>query len=276
MSPNLSDYSKQSSALTFTRSQSAPVEASKPDFLKSLSGADLSKTAVGKALEKHKNTMLPWTLLVFGLLVVYHMYSDGDYSVMLTVGSVIQSFSFLLILVKILVTKSTSGVSRGMFLCIFCLSLARLSSVLPFDGYLPFDRSGDLVYRLAEILSTAFSGTIVYLCSSKKYQCTSTLQADSFQILWLIAPCAILALFMHANLNRCLLTDIAWAFALYLECLCVLPQLVLFQKDKKADSSTANFLMAQAIGRLLNFAFWFWTFHELNEATGMRAYTGYW
>eukprot|EP01066_Platyproteum_vivax_P000349 Platyproteum_vivax@DN10389_c0_g1_i1.p1 len=148
MTPNVSNYSsaKQNSGL-LTNSNSMDFEELKPaNLLRSLSNTDLSKTKVGKMVQQHKHAMLPWTLLALGLLVVYHMYSDGDYSVMLTIGTVIQSFSFLLILVKILTTKSASGVSRGMFICIFCLSLARLTSVLPFDGYLPFDRSGDLIY----------------------------------------------------------------------------------------------------------------------------------
>eukprot|EP01066_Platyproteum_vivax_P004569 Platyproteum_vivax@DN15931_c0_g1_i1.p1 len=167
---------KKDSNVHFVRSQSAKMEEeAEPTLLKSYSEIDLSKTKVGKAFIQNQDVVTPWTLLVLGAFTVYYVFSDADYSLMLTLGSMIQAFSFLLVLVKILRTSSAVGVSRAMYLCFFVLSLARLTAIMPFDSYLPFDRSGDFVYRFTELLSAVFSGSILALCCMEKYKC----KADS-------------------------------------------------------------------------------------------------
>jgi hypothetical protein len=72
---------------------------------------------------------------------------------------------------------------------------------------------------------------------------------------------------LHPSLNQYWLTDIAWTFALYLEAVAILPQLVMFQRsrEKEIDPYTANFAFSVAVARLLHFIFWLSSFHELND-----------
>jgi len=44
-----------------------------------------------------------------------------------------------------------------------------------------------------------------------------------------VGPCLLLGLLLHPNLNQNFLTDSAWTFALYLESVAILPQLLMFQ-----------------------------------------------
>merc|ERR1712072_137632 len=71
--------------------------------------------------------------------------------------------------------------------------------------------------------------------------------------------------------------DIAWAFALYLESVTVLPQLFQFMKEGKAQNHTSHFLAAQALSRMLSFIFWASSFSELSNPNHyIKQYVGNW
>merc|ERR1712066_311681 len=117
-------------------------------------------------------------------------------------------------------SKSVRGVSLKMMECYIVVFFCRLTAIVPFEGYLPFDKSGDWLYQVCE----AFC-----LCLA-----------------------AAIALVMHPHLNNNLPSDISWAFALYLESVTVLPQLFMFMKEARAQPHTAHFLAAQATSRLMS------------------------
>merc|ERR1712232_536686 len=95
--------------------------------------------------------------------------------------------------------------------------------------------------------------------------------------LYIIGPCAAIALILHPHLNNFLPSDIAWAFALYLESVTVLPQLFMFMKEGKAQNHTSHFLAAQALSRMLSFIFWASSFSELsNPSHYIKQYVGNW
>ena len=87
----------------------------------------------------------------------------------------------------------------------------------------------------------------------------------------------LLALVMHPRLNRFPPSDIAWAMALYLEALAAIPQLFMFQSERKVHRWTAHFLFAQGMAKLITFIFWIGTYMELNvKKHPTRKFMGYW
>lgn len=50
-------------------------------------------------------------------------------------------------------------------------------------------------------------------------------------MVYLAAPCFVLAVLFHPGLNSHFLADTTWAFSMYLESVAMLPQLVMFQKQ---------------------------------------------
>ena len=76
----------------------------------------------------------------------------------------------------------------------------------------------------------------------------------------------------HPNLNSDFISDVAWTFAMYLESAALIPQLYMFQKQKTGvvELLTAHFVAALGFGRILEFAFWIYSYHELASASGSK------
>merc|ERR1719277_1466275 len=100
---------------------------------------------------------------------------------------------------------------------------------------------------------------------------------DAFNHLWIIAPAALISIILHPHLNNNWPTDVAWAFALYLESVTVLPQFFMFMKEGRAQTHTSHFLAAQALSRFMSFIFWASSFSELsNPDHHIKKFVGHW
>merc|ERR1712151_496420 len=135
---------------------------------------------------------------------------------------------------------------------------------------------GDWLYQLCEAFCLCLAGSIIYLCRVQ-YASTYDPTTDTFNHLWIIGPAISIALILHPHLNNFLLSDISWAFALYLESVTVLPQLFMFMKEGRAQPHTSHFLAAQALARLMSFIFWASSFSELsNPNHTIKRFVGHW
>ena len=91
------------------------------------------------------------------------MFSDGDFSFLLTLGSMVRMFAFMILAYFLFAKKSVTRVSFKFLQCYVCVFIFRLSSILNYEGYLPFDRSGDFIYQAFEVLSLVASIGCVFL-----------------------------------------------------------------------------------------------------------------
>jgi len=208
-------------------------------------------------------------------VVIFWMFSSGDFSFP---DPVLPREHVQLPQVAMMIEtgKSVKGISLKMMECYIIVFLCRLCAIIPFEGYLPFDKSGDWVYQVCEAFGLCLAGSIVY-CIRVQHAHTYEPTSDNFNHLWIIAPCAVVSLILHPHLNNFLPTDIAWAFALYLESVTVLPQLFMFMKEGRAQTHTSHFLAAQALSRLMSFIFWASSFSELsNPNHTIKQFVGHW
>lgn len=97
------------------------------------------------------------------------------------------------------------------------------------QGYLPFDSTGNFVFKAQELLCTLLSGYILYLITTK-YKISYNHDLDSVKCYYLIAVAFVVAAIFHPNLNRQFIADFAWAFTQYLETIALLAQFKLFHK----------------------------------------------
>lgn len=227
-------------------------------------------------LVRHNAEIKTYGTLVCFLFVVFWFFSDGDFSFLLTLASIVSMSSFLMVALAIESTKSAKGISLKMMESYLVLITARLFAIIPFEGYLPYDRSGDWLYQLIEAFQFCLAGTIVFLCR-QRYSGTYNPHSDTLNHFFLMAGAAVLALIFHPSLNAFMPSDMAWAFALYLESVSSLPQLFMFQREKEVEKWTAHFLAMQALSKLTSFIFWISSFSELSDPNhSVKWSVGYW
>eukprot|EP00913_Durusdinium_trenchii_P013997 g13143.t1 len=208
-----------------------------------------------------------WGCFLLVTFTVFMLFSSGDFSFLLTLSSLVSVFSFLMVALKIEAGRSCKGVSLRMMECYLAIFFFRLCAIVPFEGYLPFDKSGDWFYQTCEALGFCLAGTMVYFCRMR-YAATYDPDTDNFQHHWLALGAAGLALIFHPNLNNFLPSDTSWAFAVYLESVAVLCQLFMFMKEGQAAPHTSHFLAAQALSKIMSFIFWASSFNELSTLGG--------
>ncbi|KAF8822484.1 putative ER lumen protein retaining receptor [Cardiosporidium cionae] len=189
-----------------------------------------NKKKLKEWITTNQSNLKAWAVFLVLAFAIYHLFSDGDFSFLLTLSSLIEMFSFLMVAIKIESSGTAKGVSLKMMECYVLSVSARLFSIIPFEGYLPFDSSGDWLYQLVESCILCLAGSIVYMCRYR-FSETYVSENDTFNHIFLIVPSFLLAVVLHPSLNSFMPTDISWAFALYLESICVLPQLFMFQKE---------------------------------------------
>jgi hypothetical protein len=148
--------------------------------------------------------------------------------------------------------------------CYCAVFASRLCAIVPFQGYLPFDSSGDWFYQLCEGVGLCLACAALYLCRVR-FAASHDTENDTLHSLWLILPAFLVSLVIHPHLNDHVPTDIAWAFALYLESVAVLCQFSMWMQKGKAHPHITHFLAAQALSKFLSFIFWAASFGDLEN-----------
>ena len=221
-------------------------------------------------------------LLVF---TVYHLLSDGDFSFYLTLGGMTRTFGFGLLAFRVFKEKSAMGISLKTLQLYAIVFAARLSSILFFEGYLPYDSSGDWFYQANEIFALGLVFLNIWLVGVK-FRATYAEALDAFgnlrvppkfgALVYLAGPAFVVAAIFHPNLNSFWLSDVAWTFALYLESVAVVPQLYLFQrKGGEIETFTAHYVFTFGLSRFFLFIFWVSSAHELNDKTSQSIHGGW-
>uniref|UniRef100_A0A7S3V3D1 Uncharacterized protein n=1 Tax=Aplanochytrium stocchinoi TaxID=215587 RepID=A0A7S3V3D1_9STRA len=235
-----------------------------------------TKTEGAMFMERNKLNVIYYISCFAAILFVYHVLSDGDFSFLLTLGSLIQTFGVAILLTKLFRQNSFSGISLKTLQLYALVHTCRLSSILFHEGYLPYDSTGDFVIKITEISSLVMIlcaiGTVLLPSGDVAYNaaedCFGNFGAVSgnFGSLYLILPCFVLACLFHPNINKNIVTDIAWMFSNYLEIFAVVPQFYMMQKLTKAiEESIAHFCFSVGFARLFLTIFWFETSVELGE-----------
>lgn len=193
-----------------------------------------------------------YTIAALFVVVGYHMFSDGIFSCIVTLASVVQLLGLVLTLMKVIRQRSFGMISIKSLQMYVPVYVLRLSCTLFNEGYLPIDRSGDWAYQIADIVAL---GVVVALLVRSTNN--PTVQEETFPIIPVFAFCAVLAMFIRPCHNLGTWSDVTWTTSVYLETFVMLPQLALVSKSNNVESLTSHSITCTAIYRGLNFWFWF-------------------
>lgn len=232
------------------------------------------------ALQALNQNVLIWAGFFSASLFVYSLLSGGDFSFLMTYGAMARMFGFGILNVKTFKSQRATGVSAKSLQLYALVFFFRLTSIFRHEGYLPYDKSGDWLYHFIEAMSLIFTSAALYGCMVP-FKGTYQMDLDQFGefnippgfgAAYLAGPVLLVAIFIHPNLNADFLSDVAWTYAMYLESTALIPQLYMFQKQVSGvvELLTAHFVAALGFGRLMEFLFWIYSYHELASSTGSR------
>lgn len=230
------------------------------------------------ALQSLNKYVLIWAAFFTVSLLVYFLLSGGDFSFLMTYGAMSRMFGFGILNVKTFKSQRATGVSIKTLQLYTLVFFCRLTSIIRHEGYLPYDKSGDWLYHFIEIMALIFTSTALYGCMVP-FKGSYQADADKFGefnvpsgmgAIYLAVPVFVLAVVFHPNLNADFLSDVAWTYAMYLESLSLIPQLYMFQQQANGvvELLTAHFVAALGFGRILEFVFWVYSYHELATSAG--------
>lgn len=224
-------------------------------------------------IKKRKGGIIFWTLGVLFILFIFIFISSKEFSFLIIMSSMSQMLGFLIVVWKMYYYKSSSGISLNTVKCYLVIICSRLLSTLFYSGYLPSDEAGDWFYQLTEII-TLLSLILLTIFISSSYRDTYNIEFDNIYWGYLVLPSLGAALLIHTNLNKNVLTDVAWTFSMYLETVAIYPQIDLFVKKRgQIESFTGHYVALQGLSRLFSLAFWWYTYEELISATSDSGYS---
>jgi len=224
-------------------------------------------------LKKRKGGILFWTSGFLFMLFIFIFISSKEFSFLIILSSMSQMLGFLIVVWKLYYYKSCSGISLNTVVSYLLIICSRLLSTIFYSGYLPSDEAGDWFYQLTEII-TLFSLITLTIMISSSYRDTYNIEFDTIYWGYLAIPALGLALLIHTNLNRNVLTDASWTFSMYLETVAIYPQIDLFVKKKgQIESFTGHYVALQGLSRLFSLIFWWSTYEELISASSDSGYS---
>jgi len=167
-------------------------------------------------------------------------------------ADLVHLFSIIILLLKIYGTKNVKGLSlktQAIYLLLFCCRYL--------DVFWSFSSMYNWCMKILFISSTSL---ICWMMRFKKPYCKYyDPELDSFNTLYLIIPCALLALIWNEEFTP---FEILWAFSMYLEAVAVLPQLDIVQRIARnsgtgtVENLTAQYMFALGLYRALYMLNW--------------------
>merc|ERR1719213_1135587 len=183
--------------------------------------------------------------------VVFQQIAEQEFSSVLTMSVLAQCLAFVLVSLQINNAKSVAGIS-GKTMILQALALCfRLSSTLFLDGYLPLDKTGDMMYQIVDVCSLMMVLHILQ-CIYKSHRPSYEQEFDTMDVKNMVIACVALAIIVHPDLNDWPAFDIAWTVSLYLDTIAMLPQLWMCSKLGSVPSYTAHYLAATLASRFFS------------------------
>eukprot|EP00762_Andalucia_godoyi_P002380 ANDGO_02689.mRNA.1 ER lumen protein-retaining receptor len=162
-------------------------------------------------------------------------------------GDLLHIASILIILYRLYKSRSCAGLSlKSQILYAVLLTCRYLDLFLYWAG---------LYNTILKILFLGASYSVVYLMMVK-YKRTYEADSDTFNIWYIIAPCAAFGVvFHHPWLS---FFEVLWSFSIWLESVAILPQLFMLQKRGEVETMNAHYVFTLGGYRVFYLLNWIW------------------
>jgi hypothetical protein len=201
--------------------------------------------------------------LMFTIVMIFgaEIFTDQKFSALITLSSAFQCLGFSILMVQVVQERSIASISLRTLRMYVPVFVCRLYATCLYNGYLPMDRSGDYMYQLIEGVSLIL--VLWTIWKVRKLQQAEE-SADTCSVWVLSVGCVAFASLLRPSLNKALLPDAAWTFALYLETVAMIPQLYLLAKlGGEVESLQGHYIACTFASRLTLMRFWYTSYGEL-------------
>jgi len=220
------------------------------------------RSTIGSKNSMKATIRLMYCAFTFMWLLTLGLYSDSDFSAVMTGGTTISALGWLILCADVRQAKSVQGISAQSLQLFVVFYITRLTATTLKNGYIPVDRSGDFMMQAFDALSLVFVLHLIY-CTQRTYQHTYQEEHDTIPIMPMLVPAFILGYFLHGDFNKNEFFDATWATSLNIETLTLLPQLWMMAKiGGVVNQATAHFIFCQSTACVCRFTFWWWAYDE--------------
>lgn len=211
-------------------------------------------------------TCAMYATFVLAVCVVLTNFSDLDSSVVLTLSAAVQCFGYTVLLHKVWTSRTVAGLSARSLELYALFFGFRLTSTCLHSGYIPADKSGDWVYQAFDGCSLLMVLQLLYL-THRTHAATYLRELDPGIGIYVCLPCVVLfGCYFHADRDHNVLFDAIWQISLLLDCLALVPQLVLLHQLPTVDGLSAHYVAAVVLSRALSLGFWCSVFPEIAQS----------
>ncbi|TKA40877.1 hypothetical protein B0A54_07789 [Friedmanniomyces endolithicus] len=158
--------------------------------------------------------------------------------------------SVLILIAKMRTSSSASGIS---FKTQFLYLIVYIARYLDLFWTSPTKAIWNTVFKIIFIVSQAY---IVYLMLVD-YKPTHDPNQDTFKVEYLLLGATVLGLVWPPAYR---VSEILWAFSLWLESVAILPQLFMLQRTGEAETITTHYLFALGVYRALYIPNWIYRY----------------
>jgi len=224
----------------------------------------------GSAAKQRENLTIvfSYAAVLTCVLVLWHEYSDRDFSFLITLAGMGQTLGFFLLVHKMKSQRSSAGISSKTLQMYVLVLLFRLNSTLVKNGYLPVDSTGDWAYQACDITSLMLVFQALFYIH-KRYKDSYQDNFDTLPVWNAVLPLMGLATVLHGDLNHNWYFDTVWTISMYLDTIAMLPQLwMVVRKGGAVEALTSHYVAMIFFSRFLTFSFWYTGFPELAPENG--------
>lgn len=163
-------------------------------------------------------------------------------------GDIAHLVSILILIHSVESKKSAKGVSLKTQILYAIVFITRYLNLLVFD----FGSFYNTIMKIFFLGSTFYSIYII-----KKYTKEISQYVDNFPISYLLISSFVLSLVFNYKFS---ILEISWSFSIWLESVCILPQLFMLQNQGEGDLLTIHYIFALGLYRLLYIPNWIYRY----------------
>lgn len=229
-------------------------------------------------IRKIKRDLYFWGIATFIVLMIFVFICRKDASVFLTLSSMTQALSFIIIFLKVINFQNCSGISVNSLIIFNEIFICRILIIIFFSSDLSLELINYAFYFLSNFASISVCCYLLYLIYYE-YPETSDIMIDNkIPHYYLSIPSFFLAILFKPYIFQNWFADLLWIYSIFLECIAVYPQIILFtNKNGQIESFTAHFIAFQGLSTIFNILFWVKNFYGLNDSDSLLlgGFSGY-